>query len=149
MRRREGDGCPLTGALQLVGDKWTLLVARELAHGPRRTSDLIDALHPISSRTLVERVRDLEHDALVARYDHGGNPPHVEYELTERGRLLLTLLEPLRQLGLALGCNECADRQERRGDYCEICPHRLDEPRRVPHEPASRRQEADDFIVLL
>ncbi|HEY0099594.1 MAG TPA: helix-turn-helix domain-containing protein, partial [Pyrinomonadaceae bacterium] len=115
MRRRKGDGCPVAGALQLVGDKWTLLVVRDLARAPRRTTELISALHPISSRTLVGRLRDLERDSLVERRDYGGSPPHVEYALTERGLLLLPMVEALRQLGLSLGCNECVDRRERLG----------------------------------
>src|ERR687884_2389681 len=102
VRRREGDGCPVAGALQLIGDKWTMLVVRDLALGPKRTTELIEALHPISSRTLVARLRDMERDALVERRDLGGSPPHVEYVLTERGRALMPLLEALRATGEAL-----------------------------------------------
>ena len=123
MKRRELDGCPITGALQMLGDKWTMLVVRELLGGPKRTMELLSSLYPISSRTLVGRLRDMEKDALVERTDFGGNPPHIEYALTERGMLLLPLLEALRQLGLALGCNECADRRKRLGAYCEPCPY--------------------------
>ena len=92
MRKREGDGCPIAGALQLVGDKWTLLVVRDLAGGPRRTTELIDGLFPISSRTLVDRLRDMEGDGLIERMDYGGQPPHVEYRLTERGLSLLPVM---------------------------------------------------------
>jgi DNA-binding HxlR family transcriptional regulator len=144
MLRREGDGCPVTGALQLLGDKWTLLVVRELARGPRRTSELIERLHPISSRTLVSRARDMERDGLVERRDFGGSPPHVEYALTERGRLLLPLLDALRELGTALGCNDCEDRRARLGEYCDACPRR-----EAPAPPHARRRDADDSIVLL
>jgi DNA-binding HxlR family transcriptional regulator len=146
MLRREGDGCPVTGALQLLGDKWTLLVVRDLARGARRTNDLIARLHPISSRTLVARLRDMERDRLVERRDLGGVPPHVEYALTARGRLLLPLVELLRELGVELGCNECADRREHFGDYCDACPHQ-----RAPDEPTQqpRRRDRDDSIVLL
>lgn len=145
MLRREGDGCPVTGALQLLGDKWTLLVVRDLARGARRTNDLIARLHPISSRTLVARLRDMERDRLVERRDLGGVPPHVEYALTRRGRLLLPLVELLRELGIELGCNECADRRGHFGDYCDACPYQ-----RAPDEPQqSRRRERDDSIVLL
>ena len=69
MRRRKGDGCPLAGARQLVGDKWTLLIVRDLSLSPRRTTELIAALHPSSSRTLIGRLRDLERDSLVERRD--------------------------------------------------------------------------------
>ena len=145
MRRREGDGCPVAGALQLIGDKWTMLVVRNLSSGPKRTTQLLEALHPISSRTLVQRLRDMETDEFVERRDYGGNPPHVEYALTERGRLLFPLLDALRKLGQSLDCNECADRKARTGSYCDACPHLDEEPSRSP----SRRRERDDSIVLL
>lgn len=148
MRRRKGDGCPVAGALQVVGDKWTLLVVRDLARAPRRTTELIAALHPISSRTLVGRLRDLERDSLVERRDYGGSPPHVEYALTERGRLLLPLLESLRQLGLSLGCNDCEDRRSQLGDYCDACP-RKEIREHAPAAPPTRQRERDDSIVLL
>lgn len=146
MRRREGDGCPVAGALQLIGDKWTLLVVRDLARGPRRTTQLIEALHPISSRTLVARLRDMERDRFVERREFAGSHPHVEYSLTERGRLLLPVIDSLRQLGLSLDCNDCEDRRRRLGDYCEACP-RNDE--RAPHDARPPRREHDDSIVLL
>ena len=145
MLRREGDGCPVTGALQLIGDKWTMLVVRDLANGPKRTRELLEALHPISSRTLMQRLRDMERDRLIERRDFGGSPPRVEYVLTERGRLLFPLLEALRNLGQTLDCNECEDRKERTGSYCEACPHNQQEETRTPR--ARRRQ--DDSIVLL
>ena len=148
MRRREGDGCPVTGALQMVGDKWTMLVARDLINGPKRTTELLAALHPISSRTLVARLRDMEHDALIERRDFGGSPPHVEYVLTERGRLLLPLLDALRKLGETLDCNTCADRKQRTGSYCAACPHNDDEEQ-ASHPSAPTRRERDDSIVLL
>lgn len=147
MRRREGDGCPIAGALQVIGDKWTMLIVRELVNGPKRTTELIADLHPISSRTLVQRLRDMEHDAFIDRRDLGGNPPHVEYKLTQRGRLLLPFVDALKRLGETLDCNECEDRREQRGDYCEACPHRSGESSYAPSP--SRRHELDDSIVLL
>ncbi len=144
MRRRDGDGCPVWGALQVVGDKWTLLIVRDLSLGARRTTELLGGLQPISSRTLMDRLRDLEADALIERRDLGGSPPHVEYVLTERGRRLTPLLEALRAVGEALACNACDDRHARHGDYCNACP-------RAGHAatPHARRAQADDSIVLL
>jgi DNA-binding HxlR family transcriptional regulator len=147
LRRREGDGCPVTGALQLVGDKWTMLVARDLMDGPKRTTELLAALHPNSSRTLVGRLRDMERDALIERRDFGGSPPHVEYVLTARGRLLLPLLDALRTLGETLDCNDCTDRKERVGAYCAACPRASEE--KATRAPAATRRERDDSIVLL
>jgi DNA-binding HxlR family transcriptional regulator len=135
----------------MVGDKWTLLVVRDLAAGPKRTMELHSGLFPISSRTLVGRLRDMEKDRLVTRKDFGGNPPHIEYELTERGRMLLPLVDVLRELGESLGCNECEDRKAHLGFYCEACPLN----RAITEEPLSRtvptieRQRRDDSIVLL
>ena len=158
MKRRELDGCPITGALQMLGDKWTMLVVRELVSGPKRTMELLNSLFPISSRTLVARLRDMENDNFVTRTDFGGNPPHIEYSLTERGQLLLPLLESLRQLGLALGCNDCRDRKLRLGSYCEPCPLNenpivlpslpVERPAERPSTPVHRREQ-DDSIVLL
>lgn len=154
MKRRELDGCPITGALQMLGDKWTMLVVRELVSGPKRTMELLNSLFPISSRTLVGRLRDMEKDEFVERTDFGGNPPHIEYALTERGRLLLPLLESLRQLGLVLGCNDCRDRKVRSGSYCEPCPlngHAILIPPLNTERPSVSlsRREKDDSIVLL
>ena len=154
MKRRELDGCPITGALQILGDKWTMLVVRELVSGPKRTMELLNSLFPISSRTLVARLRDMENDNFVQRTDFGGNPPHIEYALTERGRLLLPLLESLRQLGLSLGCNDCEDRRERLGVYCEPCPLNDEElliqpVTRPAPSPSPSRRDKDDSIVLL
>lgn len=148
MRRREGDGCPVWGALQVVGDKWTMLIVRDLARGPRRTTELLTRLHPISSRTLADRLRDMVRDSLIERRDLGGSPPHVEYTLTERGRLLTPLLEALRATGEALDCNTCDDRLQRQGSYCDACPRERREDAHA-NAPRPRRAQADDSIVLL
>ena len=151
MRRRELDGCPIAGALQVIGDKWTLLVVRDLAAGPKRTMELLNNLFPISSRTLVGRLRDMEKDGLLSRTDFGGNPPHIEYELTLRGRLLMPVVDVLRDLGQSLFCNECEDRKDRMGVYCEACPKNF---RIQPAGPFSKaasslQRKSDDSIVLL
>ena len=153
MRRREIDGCPIAGALQMIGDKWTLLIARDLAAGARRTMELHSGLFPISSRTLVARLRDMEKDKLIQRKDFGGNPPHIEYALTERGRELLPLIDALRLVGQSLGCNQCEDRKRHLGFYCEACPKNSTTTEREPTSrpapaPLPRRQR-DDSIVLL
>jgi DNA-binding HxlR family transcriptional regulator len=151
VRRREIDGCPITGALQMLGDKWSLLVVRELASGPKHMMEIHNGLAPISSRTLVARLRDMVNDNLLTRTERRGLPNRVEYGLTERGQLLVPLVEALRVVGEALGCNECEDRKELLGSYCNACPivtgHRapLSQPRVAP----TRQPERDDSIVLL
>ena len=154
MRRRKIDGCPIAGALQLIGDKWSMLVVRDRFAGPKRTTELLEDLHPISSRTLMGRLREMEQDELLVRNDYGGLPRRVEYELTERGRRLVPLLDALMRAGQALNCNDCEDRKESAGYYCDFCParggasHFVEPPEAVePVEPIRRRQ--DDSIVLL
>ena len=151
VRRRDLDGCPITGALQMLGDKWTMLIVRDLATGPRRTMEIHSNLDPISSRTLVARLRDMEKDRLLVRMDYGGNPPHIEYALTERGCLLLPLLDALRDAGQALACNQCTDRKRRRGRYCASCPNNpvLPDARPTPSTPRAPRRAREDSIVLL
>ena len=134
----------------MIGDKWTMLIIRDLAAGPKRTMELHSNLEPISSRTLVGRLRDLVKDRLLERTDFGGNPPHIEYALTARGQVLVPLLDALREVGQSLECNECEDRRERRGHYCEVCPNNFDMPQsRHLATPSRRRKERDDSIVLL
>jgi DNA-binding HxlR family transcriptional regulator len=159
VRRRKIDGCPIAGALQLIGDKWTLLVVRELFSRPKRTTELLEELHPISSRTLMGRLKEMEQDELITRVDYGGLPRRVEYELTDRGRRLLPLLDALMKTGQILHCNDCEDRKQQLGYYCDFCPNVRDE--RFIETPAYReeapsqpdplpsRRPKDDSIVLL
>jgi len=100
------------------------------------------------------RLREMEQDDLLLRNNYGGLPRRVEYELTERGRRLVPLLDALRRVGQALECNECQDRKDSAGYYCDFCPEKraamqfIDEPEIGPRpEPAPRRK--DDSIVLL
>src|SRR2546425_10426131 len=94
----------------MVGDKWTMLVVRDLSAAPKRTTELLEDLHPISSRTLLGRLQEMERDELLLRNDYGGLPRRVEYELTERGRRLIPLLDALMKTCQALDCNQCDDR---------------------------------------
>ena len=155
MRRRKIDGCPIAGALQLIGDKWTMLVVRDLFAGPKRTTELLEDLHPISSRTLMGRLREMEQDDLILRNNYGGLPRRVEYELTERGRRLVPLLDALMRVGQALECNDCQDRKDSAGYYCDFCPLQrpamqfIDEPDVIEPRPEPVPRRKDDSIVLL
>jgi DNA-binding HxlR family transcriptional regulator len=142
----------------LIGDKWTLLLVRDLSAGPKRTTELLEDLHPISSRTLMGRLREMEQDELIVRNNYGGLPRRVEYELTERGRRLIPLLDALMKAGQALECNECEDRKESAGYYCDFCPLSraeasfIEDPpplRERDPAPAPTRRPKDDSIVLL
>ena len=134
-----------------------MLVVRDLFAGPKRTTELLEDLHPISSRTLMGRLREMEKDEMILRNNYGGLPRRVEYELTDRGRRLIPLLDALMKAGQALECNECKDRKESAGYYCDFCP--LDRGDTVfveelaaieePEQPMPSRRPKDDSIVLL
>ena len=84
--RTYGDGCGIAHALDLVGERWALLVVRELLLGPKRFTDLRAALPRVSPDVLAQRLRELEQAGVVARVVDPGPPVRVSYALTERGR---------------------------------------------------------------
>jgi len=131
-----------------------MLVVRDLFAGPKRTTELLEDLHPISSRTLMGRLREMERDDLILRNNYGGLPRRVEYELTERGRKLIPLLGALMDAGQALECNDCEDRKESAGYYCDFCPARGTSVEFIPEPEVTKpiepiRRPKDDSIVLL
>jgi DNA-binding HxlR family transcriptional regulator/putative sterol carrier protein len=87
--------CALARALDVAGDRWTLLIVRELAPGPRRFTDLLDGLPGISRKLLTERLRDLERDGLIARRELPPPAARHVYELTDDGRDLAHAMAPL------------------------------------------------------
>jgi DNA-binding HxlR family transcriptional regulator len=97
--RRYDDPCGIARALDAVGDRWALLVVRELIFGPKRFSQLRDGLHGVSPNVLSQRLRDLEEDGIVGR-DVLDPPAGVAvYELTARGLALEPILLELGRWG--------------------------------------------------
>jgi DNA-binding HxlR family transcriptional regulator len=92
---------PDARALDLVGDKWTLLIVRDLAGGPRRFVELQRVLPGISTEQLRSRLNRMVADGLLTRQRYREVPPRVDYELTERSRELLPVLGALARWGYA------------------------------------------------
>jgi len=92
---------PDARALDLVGDKWTLLIVRDLAAGPRRFVELQRVLPGISTEQLRSRLNRMVADGLVTRQRYREVPPRVDYELTERSRDLLPVLAAVARWGQA------------------------------------------------
>jgi DNA-binding HxlR family transcriptional regulator len=90
---------PDARALDLVGDKWTLLIVRDLAAGPRRFVELQRVLPGISTEQLRSRLNRMVADGLLTRQRYREVPPRVDYELTERSRELLPVLGALARWG--------------------------------------------------
>ncbi|MFE3021859.1 winged helix-turn-helix transcriptional regulator [Streptomyces sp. NPDC059256] len=85
------DGRAVRDLLDLVGDKWSLLIIGTLSSGRLRFSELLRGIPGVSQRMLTLKLRSLERDGLVSRTVHAEVPPRVEYDLTAMGR---TLIEP-------------------------------------------------------
>ncbi|SEP39337.1 winged helix-turn-helix transcriptional regulator [Amycolatopsis saalfeldensis] len=87
--------CPARLAVELIADKWTVVVLSGLSEGPVRHGDLIDLIGGISRKMLTQTLRRLESHGLVRRHAYAEVPPRVEYELTSLGA---TLIEPIHVL---------------------------------------------------
>jgi DNA-binding HxlR family transcriptional regulator len=93
--------CGIRDVLDRVGDKWSVLVIVELAHGPRRFRQLQRAIAGISQRMLTLTVRRLERDGLVLRTVYPTVPAEVDYRLTETGASLTHFVKALSDWSLA------------------------------------------------
>ncbi len=91
--------CPVAEAAKLLGDKWTLILLRDLAAGSRRFKDLERSVETISPTMLAARLRELERQRLVTRLCFSEIPPRVEYTLTEKGAEALPIIAALRTYG--------------------------------------------------
>lgn len=98
-RRSYQHYCAIGRSLDVVGDRWNLLIVRELCGGARRYSDLFADLPGISTDVLAARLRDLESDGVVARRRMGPRNNAAVYQLTERGQALRPVLAALSDWG--------------------------------------------------
>jgi DNA-binding HxlR family transcriptional regulator len=99
MRPVHDEECAVACTAEIIGAKWTAVLVHDLSEGPRRFSDLERALPGISPRTLSERLRALEQEGVVVRESYAESPPRVEYELTDKGRALLPIIDAMRRFG--------------------------------------------------
>jgi DNA-binding HxlR family transcriptional regulator len=106
-------GCPVARTAQIISNKWTPLIIRDLARGECRFSALERSLAGISPKTLSERLKYLEAERIIARDCYAEVPPRVEYSLTEKGRALLPIIETMRDYGAAWLRDECDEVAER------------------------------------
>ena len=91
--------CPVAAAAKVLGDKWTLIILRDLTDGPCRFTDLERTADGISPSILSSRLRDLERNGLITRTSYRELPPRVEYDLTPMGRDALPVIDALRTYG--------------------------------------------------
>ena len=94
-----GQRCPVAKTLEVVGDRWTLLVIRDLLGDARRFRDLQAGLPGLAPNILSERLKLMEEHGLVSRRFYSDHPPRAEYELTDKGRELGTVVGALASWG--------------------------------------------------
>jgi DNA-binding HxlR family transcriptional regulator len=93
--------CPVACALDVVGDRWTLLVIRDLFAGKRRFGDFLTSPERIPTNILAERLKRLERAGLITSVPYTERPPRFEYHLTSRGRSLAPVVDAMATWGLA------------------------------------------------
>jgi DNA-binding HxlR family transcriptional regulator len=92
--------CPVATALDAIGERWTILILRDLMLNPsRRFQDLLDSLTGCAPNTLSARLKSLEERGLIERRLYAEHPPRLEYLLTPKGRGAAPVLKALRAWG--------------------------------------------------
>jgi len=95
------DDCPVARTLDLIGERWTILLLRDLLlHGPRRFQDFQSSLPGIAPNMLSTRLKSMEDSGLVRRELYSERPPRVEYVLTDKGKSLGPIVKAMREWGI-------------------------------------------------
>lgn len=91
--------CPVETTLTLIGDKWKVLILRDLLPGTKRFGELKKSIGSVSQKVLTAQLRDMEAKGLVHRQVYAEVPPRVEYSLTDLGKSLRPILDALQAWG--------------------------------------------------
>jgi DNA-binding HxlR family transcriptional regulator len=118
--RTYGQQCGLAAALDLLGERWTLLIVRELSRGPKRFGDLLEGLDGIGTNLLSARLKSLEQSGVVERVTLPAPAEVAGYDLGERGRSLQPILEDLALWGFDLLVRTDADRVRSRAAWAAM-----------------------------
>lgn len=96
---KELPACPVETTLSLIGDKWKVLILRDLITGTKRFGELKKSIGTVSQKVLTAQLRNMEENGLVHREVYAEVPPRVEYSLTELGQSLKPILDALQNWG--------------------------------------------------
>lgn len=102
VRRTKQDvrsACPLSCSLELIGDRWTMLVLRDLFIGKTRFGEFLEAPEGISTNVLTDRLAMMERSGLIESRPYSLRPKRLEYTLTGKGEALLPVLQELCRWG--------------------------------------------------
>ena len=97
--KKELPDCPVETTLTLIGDKWKVLILRDLLPGTKRFGELKKSIGNVSQKVLTAQLRTMEDSGLINRTVYAEVPPKVEYSLTELGRSLKPILDALQNWG--------------------------------------------------
>jgi DNA-binding HxlR family transcriptional regulator len=144
-RRTYNQICSLAAALDVIGERWTLLIVRDLGFGPRRYGELLDGLPGIGEGLLAQRLRHLEANGIVRR-NFSPAAGAVVYELDERGLSLFEALVPLARWGIDL----VRDLEDGRADHVLLTLRsRLDASQSVGvHESYELRIDDEPYTIV-
>ena len=97
--KKDLPACPVETTLTLIGDKWKVLILRDLLPGRKRFGELKKSIGNVSQKVLTAQLRDMESNGLVSRKVYPEVPPRVEYSLTELGLSLSPILDAMQNWG--------------------------------------------------
>ena len=97
--KKELPACPVETTLALIGDKWKVLILRDLLPGTKRFGELKKSIGSVSQKVLTAQLRDMEENGLISRKVYAEVPPKVEYTLTELGQSLKPILDAMQTWG--------------------------------------------------
>ena len=100
MEKKQLPACPVETTLSLIGDKWKVLILRDLMDGTKRFGELKKSIGSVSQKVLTAQLRDMEENGLVNRTDYAEVPPRVEYSLTEIGHSLKPIIDAMMDWGM-------------------------------------------------
>ncbi|WP_057490170.1 winged helix-turn-helix transcriptional regulator [Streptococcus orisasini] len=98
--KKELPACPVETTLSLIGDKWKVLILRDLLKGTMRFGELKNSIGSVSQKVLTSQLRDMEKQGLVNRKVYAEVPPRVEYSLTETGFSLKPIIDSMWDWGV-------------------------------------------------
>ena len=99
--KEELPACPVATTVNLIGNKWKLLILRDLLAGTKRFGELRKSVAGISQKVLTDNLRALEEDGIVVRKIYAEVPPRVEYSLSELGETLRPIIDVMEKWGTA------------------------------------------------
>ena len=98
-KKKELPACPVATSVSLIGDKWKLLIIRNLKSRTLRFNELQRDLDGISQKVITETLRQMIDDGLAYRNDYHENPPRVDYGLTDLGKEMMPIIDALADFG--------------------------------------------------